>query len=1017
MAQSDLPRPLRILRKRLRALGLMPPASTRPRVTGSAAWLRLANAAGPHLADAFKRHTPFEAWIEVNTLTDAAELELRRRLLGTAGLPKISIITPTYNTDPSLLTAMIASVQAQIYDNWELCVADDGSTNNAVRDCLEHWSKIDPRIKWTQHEVNRGISEATNSAVQIASGEIIAFVDHDDLITKDCLAEVALYYASRSDTDMLYSDDDKIDMLGVRSQPQFKPDWSPILLLSYMYMSHLLTVRRELFEKLGGFRSEFDGSQDYDFALRASEHCRHIGHIPRILYHWRAAPGSTATSGDAKPESFEAGRKAVEEALARRSISGRVEHPAWAQAAKVGMFSIRFPDNGPSVTIVIPTYNHAALLRECIESISSTTYKNFDIIVADNNSDEIETIEYLKSLKSNKNIKLIKVANGPNGFSFSDIVNKASKHVDAEYILLLNNDTQVISPHWLSQMVGFAKMEGVGAVGARLHFEDGTLQHAGIVHGYHEGLVGHAFRAAPPHDWGYMGFVRSSREYSAVTAACLLTRRDLFEDMGGFNTKEFSVAYNDVDYCYRLIDRDLRCIYCADADLFHFESKSRGPIDDPREVLALRRRYGNRNDPWYNPNLSLRNEQFQIETRRLAPRTTSPVCTAFVSHNLNFEGAPNTLFDLVLGLKNAGAVDPIVLAPCDGPLRQAYEAHGVPVILFDAPPVGAAAETFQQIRSRFSARLSGLGVNVVVANTLTMFFAIGAAKECGLSSIWCQHESEPWESYFDAERPEVRLHAYASFGQAYRVTYVAQATMKAWAPVQTRANAQVIRHGIPAARMDAERSRWSRQDARAQLDASPQDTVIILMGTVCRRKGQMDLLGAVAEASAGALKDTRVFIVGALAERDYVDEIQRAHASLPPELQNKVTIVGSAPDMALYYAAADLLVCTSRIESAPRILVEAMAFDLPIITTPVFGIPELVDEGRNALFYEPGDTSTLLGLILKLAQNSDERARLAAISRACLESRPGYTEMIEQYAQLISEAAQLRRTPSGCHKD
>jgi len=1011
MAQSDLPRPLRILRKRLRALGLMPPASVSPRATGDAAWQRLTNMAGPDLANSFKQHTLFEAWIEVNTLTDAAEWQLRRRLLATADLPKISVITPTYNTDPSLLTAMIASVRSQIYDNWELCVADDGSTNSAVRDCLEHWSGIDPRIKWTRHDVNRGISEATNSAVHLASGEVIAFVDHDDLITKDCLAEVAIYYASRPDTDMLYSDDDKIDMLGARSQPQFKPDWSPTLLLSYMYMSHLLTVRRELFENLGGFRSAFDGSQDYDFALRASEHCRHIGHIPRILYHWRAAPGSTATSGDAKPESFEAGRKAVEEALARRSISGRVEQPAWAQAAKVGMFSIHFPDDGPSVTIVIPTYNHAALLKGCMKSLSSTTYNNFDILIVDNNSDEIDAIEYIESIKSQGNVNVIKIANGPSGFSFSDIVNKASKHVSSEYILLLNNDTQVISPQWLSQMVGFAQMERVGAVGARLYFEDGTLQHAGIVHGYHEGLVGHAFRAAPPHDWGYMGFVRSSREYSAVTAACLLTRRDLFEEMGGFNTNEFPVAYNDVDYCYRLVDRDLRCIYCADAELFHFESKSRGPIDDPREILALRERYGNRNDPWYNPNLSLRNEQFQIETRRLELNAAPPVRTAFVSHNLNFEGAPNTLFDLVLGLRDGGAVDPIILAPCDGPLRQAYEAHGVPVILFDAPPVGAAIDTFQQIRSRLSARLSGLGVDVVVANTLPMFFAIGAARDCGLSSIWCQHESEPWESYFDAERPEIRLHAYASFGQAYRVTYVAEATMKAWAPVQTRANAQVIRHGIPAARMNAERSRWSRTDARARLGASPQDIVVILMGTVCRRKGQMDLLTAVKEAPASALKGIKFFIVGALGERDYVDEIQRAHTSLPTELQANVSIVGSAPDMALYYAAADLSVCTSRIESAPRIIVEAMAFGLPIITTPVFGIPEMVDEGRNALFYEPGDTRALLGLILNLARNSDQRSRLAAISRASLESRPGYTEMIEQYAQIISEAARLRRPP------
>ena len=1007
---ATLPKPLRVLRKRLRAMGILP-AVAKGVVTyqgheNPMAWaLREApSALKPYLTP----KNPYEAWIDANRPTQQAEADSSAWLTSVKSPPTISIITPVYNTSPKLLKEMVSSVVAQTYPHWELCCADDSSTSSETVEALKTLAVSDPRIRVIRREVNGGISAATNSAVEIAQGEIIAFLDHDDLLTPDALMEVAAYYSQHPEADLVYSDDDKISENGERYAPQFKPDWSPVLHLSYMYMSHLLTVRRELFLDVGGFRSEFDGSQDYDFALRASEIARHVGHIPRILYHWRAVAGSTAVSGDAKPGSFEAGRKAVSDALARRGIEGRVSQPDWAVETCVGMFSVAFPDSGPAITIIVPTYNNVDLLRDCLESLSLTTYTNYEVLVIDNGSDEAEARAYLKDISERPRHRVVRIPQRPTGFSFAALMNEAVTHAHTPFVLFLNNDTRVISPSWLSQMAGYAQMPNIGAVGARLYFGDGTIQHAGIVHGYNEGLVGHAFRGAPPHDWGYMGFIRTAREYSAVTAACMLTPLAQFRALGGFDEKNFAVAYNDVDYSYRLVEAGLNCVYCPEAELFHFEGKTRGFIDNPKELIAFREIYGAWNDRWYNPNLSLESEDFKPSTRRLPSRQNRPVRVAAITHNLRLEGAPNTLFDLLVGLKEIGAADPIVFAPSDGPLRDRYAAAGIEVRLCQEPGPGTPLEVYDGVVEALASKLAIAGGEVVIANTLTTYYAVDAAARVGLATIWCQHESEPWDTYFDALNPQVRVRAYAAFGQAYRVTYVAEATRRAWSPVHTRSNTQVIRHGIPPQRLAEEVGRWAPTAARAAVGAQAGDLVLIAVGTVCRRKGQLDLVEALAKLPLHQVEKIRVYIAGALVETDYAEQVSAAIGALDPHLSRRVELVGPVPDMTVYYAAADIFVCTSRIESAPRVIVEAMAFALPIITTPVFGIPELVAMGVNALSYEPGDTATLASLIDKLIDDEALRLKLGGNGLDVLNSRPGYQGMMKDYASLISECLLLK---------
>ncbi len=1007
VGDAPMPRPLRVLRKRLRALGLWPAPSGKANII-EPTWTSVVEMAGDaprSLKPWFESLDRYTAWRAVNDFTMTAREDLEQALKAADPTVRFSVITPVYNTSATHLREAIQSVLNQVYDKWELWLCDDASPKATTQAVLEEFAGLDDRIHVIRLSANSGISAASNAAAAQATGEVLVFLDHDDLLTPDCLAELSLYYTAQPTADIVYSDDDKVDDEGRYYAPQFKPDWSPALMTSFMYMSHVFTVRRSLFKEIGGFRTEFDGSQDYDFALRASERARHVGHIPRVLYHWRAVEGSTAVSGDAKPQSFEAGRRAVQEHLDRTGVSGQVYHPEWAQAAKVGMFSIRFPDEGPSVTIIIPTYNAADLLSNCLRSLEQTTYRNYRIMVVDNGSDCAAAHSLFAALKAAPNISVERIPKVDGKFNYAALMNQAVERADSELILFLNNDTKVIDPRWLSQMVGLTNFQGVGSVGARLLFADDHIQHAGIMQGYNDGLVGHAFRGMPADQWGYFGLMRAPHEQMAVTAACMLTPRSLFRSMGGFDAGRFAVAYNDADYGFRLKRAGYRNLYCPEAELYHFEGRTRAKTDDPREIASMRRLYGGVLDPFHNPNLSFDDEWMQVSARRLPMRAKRPVKTGVVSHNLRHEGAPKTLCDMVVGLKKAGVIEPIVYAPFDGPLREAYAEAGIEVRIMSQPAPGSNLADYMAAQSALATEFRAARVEVVLANTLTTHHAMGAAVRAGLPSIWCQHESEPWAEYYKNLAPAVRYHAYAAFGQAYAVTYVANATRRAWEPVQTRYNAVTIRHAIPASVMVEETSRWARGEARRRLGLEEEDIAVILPGTVCARKGQQDIVDAVSLLPAEERKRLRIFIVGALVEPEYalrlattVDAFELADAS-------RIELVGPVEDMSIYYTAADIMVCTSRIESAPRVLMEAMAFGLPIVTTPVFGIPEIVEEGVNAVFYNPGDTNRLAQHIAALAADGGRRAEMGKASSAVLESRPSYNDMLEKYASLIREAA------------
>ena len=960
-----------------------------------------------------QKEESYNSWLGYNQWNTRRECELKERLSKLEYSPLISVVMPVYNPPLSYLEIAIESVKRQVYESWELCIADDRSTNSAVRDFLTMVVASDPRIKVIFREENGNISRATNSAAELACGEFIAFLDNDDELAPDALGEVALYLAAHPNSDFLYSDDDKIDETGKRFAPQFKPDWSPELLLSYMYFSHLCVVRRSLFRDLGGIRIGFEGSQDYDFALRATEHARHVGHIPLVLYHWRVLPGSTAQSGNAKPASLGAGLRAIQEAVDRRGIAAEVRQPPWAEKSGLGIFSLDFPDDGPSVTIIIPTKNSLDILKTCIESLERTTYRNFDVIIVDNESDDPETLRFLACCGH----RVLRIANPPGGFNYSFVNNRAVEECCSEFVLFLNNDTKIKNPSWLSQMVGYARIQGVGAVGARLLYPDGRVQHAGIIHGYYKGMAGPAHKLLPSWHNGYLSYAAVSRNYMAVTAACLLMPRQIFIDVGAFNEIVFGVAYNDVDLCYRVVDKGLRCVYSAGSELVHYEGHSRGYEDKPAEEATFRRKNLYRVDQYYNPNLSLENEKFEIMPRAAdLYRPSQPIRALMVAFNLNLEGAPYSQYELTEGLKRLGVINPLVYCPEDGPLRALYEAAGIEVIVRPHPLRGVFdIDSYEASISAFGEMLRALSVQVVYGNTLQTFYAIDAAHRLDLPSIWNPRESEPWQTYFSNFGEQIAVRALQCFAYPYRIVFVADATRRGCESLNSSNNFATIYNGLETLRAATERAAYPRTSSRIELGVGDDELMVLLLGTVCERKGQIDLVYAIKHLeseSSESLRRLRFFIVGDR-KSAYSAQLHRVLDQLPQEVRARVSVVEETKKTALYLSAADIFVCSSRVESYPRVILEAMYYRLSIVTTSVFGIAEQLTNS-SALFYMPADTAQLANHLERLAVDAALREQLAANAELRLGRLTNFDEMLRQYAECFVGAYYAVR-PNSSH--
>jgi glycosyltransferase involved in cell wall biosynthesis len=553
--------------------------------------------------------------IAINELDDSYDLKSEKSRLFPYR-PKISIITPVYNTDGKWLRLAIESVVSQIYDNWELCIADGGSTKEHVKAVLYEYAKKDSRIKVKFLDRNKGIAGNSNEALSLATGDFIAFLDHDDVLAPFALFEVVRAINENQDVDFIYSDEDKISNNSKkRFGPHFKPDWAPDTFRSHNYICHFTVIRKRIIDEIEGFREGFDGSQDYDLFLRAVEKTQKIVHIPKVLYHWRSHELSVASDPKAKMYAYDSAKRALTEHLQRIGCDGDVEDGFF-----LGTYRIRYRiENLPFVTIIIPTRDKVDVLRKCIESIiDKSTYSNYKILIVDNQSIEEETFNYYERLKDNPKIEMVKY---DNVFNYSAINNYAVSYASSEYLIFLNNDTEVITPDWIECMLEFAQRKDMGVVGCLLFFPDDAVQHAGVIVGL-GGVAGHPFHRFSKDSLGYMGRIRIIQNLSAVTAACLMTKKSIFEEVGGLD-ENYSHAFNDIDLCLKIRERGYFITYTPYAELYHHESLSRGYEDNIRKYMRFAREikyfekkwkgFLEKGDPYYNPNLTLNKGDFSVK--------------------------------------------------------------------------------------------------------------------------------------------------------------------------------------------------------------------------------------------------------------------------------------------------------------------------------------------------------------------------------------------------------------------
>ena len=531
--------------------------------------------------------------------------------------PLISILVPVYNTPEEFLKQMIQSVRKQTYGKWELCIANANPANETVTEILRISSTKDERIKVKDVPENEGIAQNTNAALAIATGDYIGLLDHDDLLTPDALYEVVKAINENDRPQVLYSDEDKVTMdLSEHFQPHMKPDYNKDLLRSNNYITHFFVADRMLVEEVGGEDGQYNGAQDYDLILKCTERAKGIAHIPRILYHWRVHKASTADNPASKMYAFDAGKRAIEDHLKRCGEIGEVSHEK-----DLGFYRVKYQVQGsPLISIIIPNKDQVESLDKCLKSIEKSSYKNYEIIIVENNSTEDATFAYYKKIESDK----IRIVYWSDEFNYSAINNFGVKHARGDYLLLLNNDVEVITTDWLEELTANCQRKDVGIVGTRLYYPDDTIQHAGIVIGI-GGVAGALFVGMPRMFTGYLHKAAIQQDLSAVTAACMMVKRSVYEELGGLE-EELKVAFNDVDFCLRARDKGYLVVYEPNVELYHFESKSRGTEDSKEKI----RRFQNeieymrshwlellkKGDPMYNPNLTLTKWDYSLRNNQ-----------------------------------------------------------------------------------------------------------------------------------------------------------------------------------------------------------------------------------------------------------------------------------------------------------------------------------------------------------------------------------------------------------------
>jgi O-antigen biosynthesis protein len=917
----------------------------------------------------------YEAWI-VEHEPDAAALDKQRRLAKNLSTQvKISLLTPVHNTPAKFLEEMFTSVVGQTYDNWQLFVVDAASDRTETIEALRQWKTRDERIRVERLTENFGIAENTNRALRLATGDFVACLDHDDVLAPFALYELARAALEFPGADILYSDEDRLSAQGKRHAPFFKPRWDPELLCGSMYIGHLSAYRRSLALELGGFRKEFDLSQDYDFALRATELARAIRHIPHVLYHWREHPASGSAGG--KPDARRTNLAALADAMRRRNLPADILEYATANRARLKI------ERWPRVSIIVPT-DSPTRAQACLQELPrQTKYPDLEIVLV-TNSQLADSLKFLEA--ENAAIRLVPY---DKPFNFSDKCNAGAAAATGERLIFFNDDVETAQADWIQNVIEPLENLEIGAVAPKLLYESGKIQHAGLVMGV-RGLAGTAFHQRPADSTEHFNLAQTQRDVAALSAACLAMRREDFFRVGGFDAVNTPIAHSDMDLCFKVREAGLRCVYTPYATLRHAGHASIGIGEaqvqkqtrprDKASIFLLKRWAGyTTHDPYFTDNMRDWLHTDSPTPIRMSGRNDpnavieTSADLLFVSHDLSLSGAPMMLFHAAAWCKRHG-IFVTVMAPEDGPLRAKYECEGIPLIV--DPLVETEHESFVAFARDF---------DCVVANTIRTSAVVRSLKHEDVPVVWWLHEPGSVGEHYLREEPKLR----AAMPLADLLLAPSERTASVYRPY-TESPVKCLQNAIP--------------DLGAQplADDASLPLRFLLLASVEPRKGQDVFVKALAQLPKETQKAARFEIAGRILDPDFWPTIE----PIAKRLEN-LTVTGalSHAEALAKLSAAHVIVSPSRDEAMPTVtILEAMSLGRAIITSNVGGTAEAFTDGENALLVRPEATDDLAAVIRRLIENPRLVANLGRKARGSYEENFTIERFGTEFSELIRGA-------------
>jgi O-antigen biosynthesis protein len=922
--------------------------------------------------------------------------------------PTILVVVDAFHGSPREWRELADSLAAQRYPNWAARIV--GPSTSALKNFRAKLS--DPRWSFEDCAGRNDRVRALNAAVHQSSGTHLALLRGDDRISSDALLQIASAVVASPDLQLVYTDEDVMDDEGRRSGPTLKGEWNPALVDSGLFPGQLCVIRRDRFIEVGSLREKFAEVAWYDLLLRIVDRLSsaNVRHLSLVGYHARAGRVTTVETADPRVEQA---RQSLGEALARRGQPAQSFLPEIAHHRRLNFHQLRWDPKVLAtlpVTIVIPTRDKLHLLQECIERLEETIdWRYVKLIIVDDHSRDTDAVRYLEAIQQRQDLRcrVVRPADPHAPFNYSHLVNLAMPHVDTPLVLHLNNDVNALETGWLEEMAGWFSIPEVGVVGAKLVYPDKTLNHTGIILGPHSGLADTLFIKQNEDEVPDVSGHSAARDVSAVTGACLLTRTELYRQLRGFDEGKYSVAYNDVDYCLRARDAGRRVIYTPQAKLMHWGSATRGVTFSDEEHIAFASQYGSRADPFVSPHLQWHDGGLTVRSdRAMNVEGVNYTSLLLVTHNLNLEGAPLFLFEYATWMVRQGRFR-VELVTCeDGPLRSGYEDLGVRITVIDRHPLFAAkspqefAEQLAQVRRQVPVDT----VDVVVCNTMVSFWAVHLARLAGKPSLWYIHESTSLHRFFHKMLlPEMLGGVRTALSSATRVCFLCEASRAYHEDENVRGNFRNVRSWIRLAEIEKFKRAHRRPDLRRKHGFAEDDVVVANIGTVCERKGQHIFIRAVEQlvrSPQGAGPGQHRFVLVGARPGIYLDILTADIARLGLDLK----LVPETREVFDFMLLSDVFVCSSFEESFPRVVLEAMAFRTPIVTTDVHGVVEMVRQRTEAYLVQPGDVAGLATMIKTCLAKERSGKSLTPTAYSKVVRYYDYDRVLPLHRELLKEA-------------